>query len=179
MHRCVRALIAFVLLGCLAEGCAAEADDDGSVADGTLADGTLADGDGTLSCIDGNPPGDPFDVGEVVVPDRAPGSTGPAPEPPNAAAIASECVAGGGTGCDASRFISKAAASCLAELNEFEAGLEPWSIALLYHQGHDRVVWNVMNVVTNGGAEGYSGGVLVLDATDGAVLARNAYTVTP
>jgi hypothetical protein len=67
----------------------------------------VTDVDGALACIDGNPPGDPFDVGDVVVPDQAPGSTGPAPEPPSAATIASDCVASGGTGCDASRFISK------------------------------------------------------------------------
>jgi hypothetical protein len=99
MHPRRRTLIAFALLGC-----AAEADGDGAVAD---SDGTVTDVDGALACIDGNPPGDPFDVGDVVVPDQAPGSTGPAPEPPSAATIASDCVASGGTGCDASRFISK------------------------------------------------------------------------
>lgn len=170
MHLCWRPLVALALLGC-----AAEADGNGTVAE----DGTVAEGDGTGSCIDGNPPGDPFDVGDVVVPDRAPGSTGPALEPPTAATIASECVASGGTGCEASRFISKEAASCLAELNDFEAGLERWSVALVYHHGHNRVVWNVMNVTNDEGAEGYSGGSLTLDATDGAVLGRGAYTATP
>jgi hypothetical protein len=171
MHPRRRTLISFALLGC-----AAEAAGDGTVADG---DATVTGVDGALACIDGNPPGDPFDVGDVVVPDQAPGSTGPAPEPPSAATIASDCVASGGTGCDPSRFISKEAASCLAELNGFEAGLEPWSIALVYHHRHDRVVWNVTNVVDDGGAEGYAGGLLTLDATDGAVLAGSGYTATP
>lgn len=170
MHPSWRILVALALLGC-----AAEAGGNGTVAE----DGTVAEGAGTGACIDGNPPGDPFDVGDVVVPDRAPGSTGPALEPPTAAAIASECVASGGTGCEASRFISKEAASCLAELNEFEPGLEPWSVALVYHHGHDRVVWNVVNVTNDESAEGYSGGSLTLDATDGAVLGRSTYTATP
>lgn len=153
-----RAFLVFALLGC-----AAEAD----------ADGTLAE------CVADNLPANPFDVGDVVVALPAPGSARPAPQPPTAATIASECVASGGTGCEASRFISKEAASCLAELNDFEAGLEPWSIALVYHHGHQRVVWNVTNVVNDGGREGYSGGVLTLDATDGGVLARSAYSATP
>jgi hypothetical protein len=187
-----RALIVCALLGC-----AAEADSDGVLAndDGVLAndDGVLANDDGAsavddgtpvgddraLRCIADNPPADPFDVGDVVVPSPAPGSVGPAPVPPSADTIAAECVASGGTGCDPSRFISKAAASCLAESSGFEAGLEPWSLALVYHHGHDRVVWNVMSVVNDGGREGYSGGVLTLDATDGDVLGRNAYTATP
>lgn len=162
MNRCRRTLIALALLGCAAE-----------------ADNATRPEDGTVACINGNPPGDPFDVGDVVVPARAPGSTGPTPEPPTAATIASECAANGGTGCEASRFVSKEAALCLAESNEFEAGLRPWSVALVYHHSHDRVVWNVTNVTNDDGAEGYSGGVLTLDATDGAVLGRSAYTVTP
>jgi hypothetical protein len=88
-------------------------------------------------------------------------------------------VASGGTGCDASRFLSKEAALCLAQSNGLEAGLGPWSVALVYHHGHERVVWNVMNVTNDDGAAGYSGGNLTLDATDGAVLGRSAYTVTP
>lgn len=104
---------------------------------------------------------------------------GPAPEPPTAASIAAVCVESGGTGCDASRFISKNAASCIAERSGFEAGLEPWSVALVYHHGHERVVWNVMNVTNDAGAEGFSGAALALDATDGVVLRRSAYDVTP
>jgi hypothetical protein len=192
MHSHRRTLIALTLLGCAAAGCAAEADGDGTVADngGTVADGdvtvagsdgTVAGGDGTLACIEGNPPGDPFDVGDVAVAEPAPvsGPIGPAPQPPSAATIASECVASGGTGCDASRFISKEAAFCLAELNAFEAGLEPWSVALVYHHRHNRVVWNVRNVTDERGAEGHSGGVLTLDATNGAVLERSAYVLLP
>jgi hypothetical protein len=157
-------LIASALLGCAAE------------ADGGAAP---SESDGAPECIADNPPAEPFAVGDVIVPDRAPGSPGPAAEPPTAATIASECVASGGTGCDAAHFISREAASCLAELNDFEGGLEPWSIALGYHRGHGRVVWNVMNVLNDRGSEGYSGGVLTLDATDGDVLAHVAYRATP
>lgn len=152
-----RTLIVLVLVGCAAE----------------------ADGDGGSDCISDYPPESPFDVGDVTVASPAPGSAAPEPEAPTAATIAAECVMNDGAGCDASRFISRAAASCLAELNEFEAGLEPWRVALLYHPGHERVVWNVMNRLNDRGAEGYSGRSLTLDATDGHLLGRSGYSATP
>jgi hypothetical protein len=138
-----------------------------------------ADGNDGRDCISDHPSESPFDVGDVDVASPAPGSAAPEPEAATAVTIAAECVLNDGTGCDASRFISRDAASCLAELNEFEAGLEPWRVALVYHHRHGRVVWNVMNRLNDRGAEGYSGGAMTLDATDGHVLARSAYEVTP
>jgi hypothetical protein len=52
-------------------------------------------------------------------------------------------------------------------------------IGLVYHHGHDRVVWNVLNVTHEEGAAGFSGGGLVLDATDGIVLDRLGYAAIP
>jgi hypothetical protein len=146
-----------------------------------MADGrdTMDATDGARQCMADNPPTDPFDVGDVAIASLAPGSTGPEPQAPSVFTIASDCVASGGTGCDAARFISREAASCLAELSGFEAGIQPWSIALVYHHSHGRVVWNVMNVVNDDGAEGYSGGTLTLDAMDGRILSRSGYTATP
>lgn len=112
-----------------------------------------AEGDGGRDCISDHPPDSPFDVGDVDVASPAPGSGGLEPEAPTAA-------------------------SCLAQLNGFKAGLEAWRVALVYHHGHDRVVWNVMNRLNDRGAEGYSGGALTLDATDGHVLGHTAYEVT-
>jgi hypothetical protein len=151
------ALVTLLLVGCAAE----------------------ADGDGGRDCISEHPPESPLDVGDVDVASPAPGSTAPESAAPTALTIAAECVMNDGSGCDASRFISRDAASCLAELNGLEAGLEPWRVALVYHHGHDRVVWNVMNRLNDRGREGYSGGVLTLDATDGHMIARSAYNVTP
>jgi len=176
-------LIAFALLGCSAE---ADGDGDGAMDDAVLddavvpgVDGAMAVNDAARACIADNPPAEPFDLGDVVVPSRAPGSTGPVAEPPTAATIASECVASGGSGCDATRFISREAASCLAELDGFEAGLEPWGIALVYHHRQDRVVWNVRNVTSDRGAAGSSGGALTIDATDGLILERLGWAVIP
>ena len=179
LGRCT--LIAFALLGC-----SAEADGDGAMDDAVTDDAVTDDVDGATpgsdaarACIADNPPAEPFDLGDVVVPSRAPGSSGPVAEPPTAATIASECVASGGTGCDASRFISREAASCLARADEFEAGLEPWGIALVYHHRQDRVVWNVRNVTSDRGAAGSSGGALTIDATEGLILERLGWAVIP
>lgn len=134
---------------------------------------------GIGSCISENPPDDPFDVGDVVIASPPPGSGGPVPMPPSAASIAAECQAEAGTGCDVSSFISKGAASCIATLNQFEVGLEPWKLALVYHHRFSRVVWNVTSTLRDNGADGYSGAVLTLDATDGAVLGQSSYSATP
>ena len=132
---------------------------------------------GTRACIDDNPPGSPFDIGDVTVGSPPPGS--PAPEPPSADTIAADCVMNGGTGCDAEAFISKDAASCIATLQGFEAGLEPWQIALTFHHGYKRVVWNVTNKLVDQGGGAYMGQVLTIDATDDNVLGKAMYGATP
>lgn len=133
--------------------------------------------DGTRACINDNPPGSPFDIGDVVVGSPPPGV--PAPDPPSADTIAADCVMYGGTGCDAHAFISKDAASCIATLEGFEAGLERWQIALTFHNGYKRVVWNVLNKLVDQGAGAYMGQALTIDATDGGVLGRASYIATP
>ncbi|HEU4580263.1 MAG TPA: hypothetical protein VFS67_18535 [Polyangiaceae bacterium] len=135
--------------------------------------------DDTEACIADHPPGVPFDVGDVVVASPPPGSNLPEPAPPSAADIAQECALSGGAGCDPEAFISKAAASCIATLHEFSPGVEPWQIALTYHHGHERVVWNVMNQTAADGSDGYGGEVLTIDATEGEVLETSAYRAVP
>jgi hypothetical protein len=139
--------------------------------------GAAGEKHGARACIADNPPGSPFDVGDVVVGAPPPGS--PAPDPPSAETIADMCAMYGGTGCYAGAFISKAAASCIATLNEFEAGLEPWRIALTYHDGHKRVVWNVTNKLVEQPGGAFSGQVLTIDGTAGNVLGRSSYGATP
>jgi hypothetical protein len=134
---------------------------------------------GIPACISDNPAGEPFDVGDVEVASAAPGDTGPAPAPPSAASIAAVCRAEGGTGCEPAAFISKEAAACIATINHFEAGLEPWKVALVYHHRFARVVWNVTSTLQDDGPDGYSGAVLTLDASDGLVLEESGFNVTP
>lgn len=133
----------------------------------------------TERCVERNPANDPFDVGDVSVAAPPPGSTLPEPEPPSAASIAEVCRMSRGTGCDPDEFISKDAASCIALSNDFELGLEPWKVALTYHHGFARVVWNVMSKLQDRGRDGYAGGILTLDATQGVVLNRGGYDATP
>jgi hypothetical protein len=145
------------------------------------AEKTLEPGerDATQHCIETSPPGDPFDVGDVEIAAPPPGSTAPSQNPPTAESIAAVCQAEGGSGCNPERFISKEAASCVALSNDFELGLEPWKVALVYHHGYEQVVWNVMSKLQDRGSEGYSGGILTLGATDGVVLNRGGYEATP
>ncbi len=147
------------------------AEDDSSVAND--------DDDSTHVCIAENPPAEPFDVGDIVLASPPPGSTEPAPPGPTVDTIAAECVASGGTGCDPASFISKVAALCLAEFNEFPTGLEPWSAALVYHYGHERVVWNVTNLVRDDGPNGYWGNIMTFDATDGSFIELLGYGAIP
>jgi hypothetical protein len=49
----------------------------------------------------------------------------------------------------------------------------------VYHHGHERVVWNVTNTLSDRGAEGYGGETMTIDATEGRVLGTTAYAATP
>jgi hypothetical protein len=134
---------------------------------------------GVQGCIERNPATQPFDVGDIDIAAPMPGSTQPAPPPPSATDLAEVCRTSGGSGCNPDQFISKNAASCIAQLNDFEAGLQPWRVALVYHHRFERVVWNVMSRLQDRGRDGYAGGLLTLDATDGVVLDRGGYDATP
>lgn len=131
------------------------------------------------TCISENPPKAPFDVGDVPAVSPAPGSGLPTPEPINAATIGAECLRRGGSGCDPASFISKAAALCIATEYGFEAGIAPWRVALTYHSGHQRVVWNVTNTLSGQGSGGFAGEILTVDATEGKVLRSSGYVATP
>jgi hypothetical protein len=135
--------------------------------------------DDVQRCVEDNPASQPFDVGDVIVASPPPGSSAPPPSAPTAESIGAECEMSGGSGCSAGAFISKDAASCIALASDFEVGLEPWSVALTYHYRFARVVWNVMSKLDDRGPGGYSGGILTLDATTGAVLDRGGYDATP
>lgn len=72
--------------------------------------------------------------------------------------------------CDRKRFLSPQAATCLAAENSFPPGIEPWRLALSFDSRLQKVVWNVLNVVSREDAANWNGQSLVLDAMTGNVL---------
>jgi hypothetical protein len=122
----------------------------------------------TSACISEHPAAEPFDVGDGT--DVSAGSAPPALE-----SFRAECRSAGGAGCDES-FMSKEAARCIAEKERFAPGLEAWTIRLSYEASYHRLVWAVENLLEDRGADGYSGQSLTLDAVNGRVLGRTAWS---
>jgi hypothetical protein len=133
-------------------------------------------------CIADNPPSTPFDVGDVVVPAQPPSEpggeaiVGPAP---TAADIALQCQQSGGSGCEERAFISRDAATCLAQTSGVAEGERPWEVSLGYFDNHKRVGWLMMTVAGSTRDGGNWGDAVVLDATTGGELSRSTYTATP
>lgn len=149
-------------------GCGADTDD-----------GALDADDGAMNaCVAENPPSEPFGVGDTEggasMPAPVPGGEPIITPPPTAAEIAQHCRDGGGSGCDARAFISRAAAECIARDTGLAAGLQPWHTTIGYYENHQRVGWGILTVRENT-SDGYWGDALVLDATTGAELARSVY----
>jgi hypothetical protein len=129
------------------------------------------------SCLGQSPP-DRVDAGGVdggVTAGPEPvGDSGGQQAPSTFADVARECSTGGGRDCDESRFISAAAAMCIARVGGLAPGLQPWSVWLMYAANYRRVVWMVMTV-REASASGYRGELLVLDAVSGDELERTTY----
>jgi hypothetical protein len=143
-----------------------------------LGCGAQADEGVRSGCIIENPPPVPFDVGDVegvAQPAPVPNGTPIVQQPPTAADIAEDCRSSGGSGCDEGRFISKDAATCLAQASELAEGIRDWRVSLGYYSNHQRVGWGIITV-RESTPDGYWGEALVLDATTGEELARTSYT---
>lgn len=115
------------------------------------------------ACISGNPPGEPFDLGQIED-----GSS------TTLEGFSAECRSSGGRGCD-EPFISLEAARCIARDSQFQAGLEQWALSLKYEVSYRRVTWGVQNVLVDDGPANYSGESLVIDAVSGRVLGRTSW----
>jgi hypothetical protein len=89
-----------------------------------------------------------------------------------------DCVAEGGSGCEAADFVTRDAAFCLASLEKLQEGVEDWSAGLTYHHQHEVVVWSVVSVEVS--ESGYlAGETLTFDATTGETLGRSGWEATP
>lgn len=73
--------------------------------------------------------------------------------------------------------ITREAAVCIAELEQLEAGLEGWTVSLVYHYTHHRPIWNVENVLEFVSDSDQSGDGLAIDAITGEVLEQYSWQV--
>ncbi len=119
-------------------------------------------------CISAHPSGEPFDVGG----ERIDPITGEVALP-TVESIVAECELARGADCNSS-LISKQAARCIAEIEQFALGLIPWEIRLEYQYGLNLITWGVANMEERG-VDGARGRVLALDAVDGSIVARYAW----
>ena len=88
------------------------------------------------------------------------------------------CEADHGSYCDASEFMTTEAAACLAEENNFEQGIAPWNVSLLYSSREKTVVWSVLSLDKQLDAGEQSGNEMELHATTGDVLGLYSYFET-
>ena len=103
-----------------------------------------------------------FRVGEAVEACNRGGAAPPKPSPvPDPQRV-----------CDQRKFLSENAATCLAQEKSFPPGIDQWSLHLSFDSGLQRVVWNLVNVVSREDANNWNGQMLVLDAVGGEELKR-------
>jgi len=96
-----------------------------------------------------------------------------------ASRAAEDCVRDGGSSCDRSRFISAAAAECIARADGLKAGIAPWATQLIYNYGRKTVIWGVRNTTKDLGRNGVSGDDVLIHATTGGILERGAWQAIP
>ncbi len=92
------------------------------------------------------------------------------------AEMGARCAGEGGTHCDATKFISREAAECIARAAFLPKGLGPWEAGLVYNYRHKTVIWGVQSTTSSrrGFPEGRS---VLIHATTGKVLERSAWSV--
>jgi hypothetical protein len=93
-----------------------------------------------------------------------------------AAEVGALCVREGGRDCDPAKFMSRAAAECVARAARLPAGIRPWQANLVYNVRHRTVIWGVAST-TSTQPERVDGRVLLIHATSGRVLERSAWGV--
>jgi hypothetical protein len=84
------------------------------------------------------------ETGCVAAPPPAPQPECPLPTPES---VAQQCEAAGAP-CDATRFITRDAAICIARAQGLDPGLEPWTATLLFREDTRRPVWKIDSVLT-------------------------------
>ncbi len=90
------------------------------------------------------------------------------------------CTQDGGSGCDATTFISQDAALCLAADANLAAGIKPWTAQLTYHHGVKLVRWNVQNTTYDHGPyDGIGGDYLAFNAVSGALIDSGKWSAIP
>lgn len=81
--------------------------------------------------------------------------------------------------CDTARLISPTAASCIARVSGLASGLNGFALNLTYNFGERRIIWNVMNTLSDRGMDGKSGASMTIDAVTGEVLAQHGWSAIP
>jgi len=101
------------------------------------------------------------------------------PEDPDVttAQVEALCLEEGGIDCDASAWMDREAARCIASAAGLQDGLEPWKLELRSFAG-DQTHWLITNVTSRNGPA-YSGDLIKLSAATGALLDFSQYGVTP
>ena len=89
--------------------------------------------------------------------------------------VAADCAAAG-VSCDASRFLTREAAFCVARGNGLAEGKSPWKTAFFFHEQKARPVWVVKNVLEENAADcSERGEEITIDAATGDVLDRGTW----
>jgi hypothetical protein len=109
-------------------------------------------------------------------PDGGPGMP-PDPEVLLAEVVAS-CEAAGAADCNPSNFLTYDAALCVARAEGFAEGLRPWQAGMLFDPRQRRVVWNVLNTLSEQPDGSAMGEAWIFDAVTGALLRRQAWFAT-
>jgi len=146
-------------------GCDAEPEDE--IQDGE----TTGEEDEALACVEDHSPaeGYGFETDNVDECPQPPGGGLECP-PITPETIAAECDEDGSP-CDPDAFITREAARCLAELEDFDAGLVEWRFDLIYHSGHQLPIWAVSNTtIIDEGDCREEGETLSFDAQTGELV---------
>jgi hypothetical protein len=109
-------------------------------------------------------------------PDGGPGVP-PDPEVLLAEVVAS-CRSSGAADCNPNDFLTREGAFCVARAAGFAEGLRPWLAGIRFDERQGRVVWSVLNTLSDDPGGGGGGQSWVFDAVTGALLQREAWSAT-
>ncbi len=114
--------------------------------------------------------GDPLNDVDSCIADFAGSDYGEA----NVQEIEADCLADGGTDCDASSLITLDGALCLAAVHGLGEGIFGYDAWLVYHQRHGFPRWTVQNVLTADGVL-RTGEYVAIHGTNGGLVEQGPW----
>jgi hypothetical protein len=162
-----RGVVVFVLVGVGAAACSDSSKETGAAA--------VADCKSRFSRDKG------FGFENDLVVSAAPPDGGPGmpPDPEVVLAeVVANCQAAGAADCDPNSFLTREGAFCVARTEGFPEGLRPWLAGIRFDERQGRVVWSVLNTLSEDPGGSVTGQSWVFDAVTGALLRREAWGAT-